>query len=73
MSKEDKFSILTNAEDTIKGASLKENSSKKNDTFQMSVYGMDRELADKIQKTGESSSNFAKRAIRKLAKEEGII
>jgi hypothetical protein len=70
----DKFAILNEAgsKEIQKDAPLKE-SANSNDTFQMSVYGMNRELADKIKATGESTSNFAKRAIRKLAREEGII
>lgn len=68
--KRDKFEALQ--DETVDQASLKENK-KDTGTFQMSVYGMSRELADQIKATGESTSNFAKRAMRKLAREEGII
>jgi hypothetical protein len=69
-----KFAILNDdkaVENIQNNAPLKEN--KKAQTYQLSVYGFNRELADKIQATGESTSSFAKRAIRKLAREEGII
>ncbi|RLA84032.1 MAG: hypothetical protein DRG78_02665 [Epsilonproteobacteria bacterium] len=67
-----RFEALDDNEEIITEAKLKDKEETKS-TFQMSVYGMNRELADKIKDTGESTSGFAKRAIRKLAKEEGII
>ena len=67
-----KFEIL---EDKIKdvqaGAPLKEVAGKEKKNFM--VYSFDVELGAAVEATGEKLSGFAKRAMRKVALEEGII
>ncbi|NOQ32431.1 MAG: hypothetical protein GQ570_15085 [Helicobacteraceae bacterium] len=71
----DKFAVLEESQvkdEFVEGSALKETKTKAaKKTIQ--IHGMNVELADAIVASGESFSNFAKRAIRKLALEEGII
>ncbi|PHQ89523.1 MAG: hypothetical protein COB42_06780 [Sulfurimonas sp.] len=76
MAKKNKFDILNDKilENVQEGAPLKEVSQepkKQNKNFM--VYSIDKELADAISASPEKLSGFAKRAMRKLAREEGII
>jgi len=75
MAKRNKASILDDEIETgdiTSGANLKENTNKK-ETQSIQVHKISKELVKNIIDNGESFSNFAKRAIRKLAQEENII
>jgi hypothetical protein len=74
----DKFALLKGAaaQELQADSSLKENVAakkpvkKKKDQM---VYGISLELAEAVEAAGESLSGFAKRAMMKVAREEGII
>jgi len=69
----DKFALLANNIDDIQeGAPLKETTPIKKKKNQM-IYGLSVELAKAVEANGESLSGFAKRAMMKVAKAEGII
>jgi hypothetical protein len=46
---------------------------KEKNTKNIMLYKIDVELYEKVEKTGESFSSFARRAILKLAKDDGLL
>ena len=70
----DKFEILDDEKisDIQEGAPLKEVAAAKAKKNFM-VYSVEVEFADAIEASGEKLSGFAKRAMRKVAKEEKIV
>ena len=69
-----RFKELKNLEEIAGGAALKENeTTRKKKTKNILVYGVPVEWQELIESNGETFSGFAKRAIRKLLKEEDLI
>ena len=72
--KKNKFAQLEDKiEDIQEGAPLAETTIKSSKVAPIQIYGVSKKLSDAINETGESRSNFFKRAANKLAREEGII
>ena len=71
MKKEDKFTGLSKAKETIEKAPLKENDKPK--MINISIKNFPQELKDAVDRSDETLSAFMRRATRKLAKEEGLI
>jgi hypothetical protein len=69
-----RFSEIQNLNKVISGAALsKKEELPKPTKKKILLYGIPTELYDAIEGTHESFSSFARRAIIKLAKEEGVI